>query len=254
MILRNLADALRTQNWFTVVLEVLIVIVGIFGGLQVDDWNSSRKDRIEERVYLERLSIQMQNNETNLSTLGPSLEERMQAVNFALSSLNMDPDLIDSQRFMIELGRTMNLRVIHLQTDVYEEMVSTGKINLISDIRLREELAGYLAAIAAMDKVDSIGTFHFFNSDYVPFLLEHLNMQAVFDGWYTNWMANMHRRELPDPEILGLEPHHPLKIQLGNHLVYLYSTFAWMKYEQEQFLDRTLRIRTLINKNLELSE
>ena len=254
MIIRKLAEALRTQNWFTVVLEILVVIVGIFGGLQVDDWNSNRKDRIEERAYLERLSAQMQNNEAGLSALGPSLEERMQAVNYALSSLSGDPKLIDGRRLMEELGKTMNLRVIHLQTDVYEEMVSTGNINLITDIRLREELAGYLAAIAAMDKVDSIGTFNFFNGDYVPFLLQHLDMQQIFEGWYANWMEDMYRRELPDPEILGLETHHPLKIQLGNHLVYLYSTFAWMKYEQEQFLDRTLRIQTLVNENLGQSE
>ena len=43
MILRRLGNALREQNWFTVVLEVLIVVVGIFFGLQVDDWNERRK-------------------------------------------------------------------------------------------------------------------------------------------------------------------------------------------------------------------
>ena len=55
MILRNLADALRNQNWFTVVLEVLIVVVGIFIGLQVDGWNEARKDRVSEHRYLERI-------------------------------------------------------------------------------------------------------------------------------------------------------------------------------------------------------
>ena len=39
MILRRLAEGIREQNWFTVVLEVLIVVVGIFIGLQVDDRN-----------------------------------------------------------------------------------------------------------------------------------------------------------------------------------------------------------------------
>lgn len=55
MILRNLAKALREQNWFTVVLEVLIVVVGIFIGLQVDAWNEVRKDRLSEHRYLERM-------------------------------------------------------------------------------------------------------------------------------------------------------------------------------------------------------
>lgn len=55
MITRRLAESLREQNWVTIVIEVLVVVVGIFLGLQVDDWNEARKDRIEERAYLERL-------------------------------------------------------------------------------------------------------------------------------------------------------------------------------------------------------
>ena len=38
MILRRLADAIRDQSWFTVALEIMIVVIGIFIGLQVDGW------------------------------------------------------------------------------------------------------------------------------------------------------------------------------------------------------------------------
>ena len=55
MVLEKLASAIAEQNWFTVFLEVLIVIVGIFIGLQVDDWNEARKDRIREIEYLQRI-------------------------------------------------------------------------------------------------------------------------------------------------------------------------------------------------------
>ena len=55
MILRKLAEAVRKQSWSTIILEVLIVVVGIFFGLQVDAWNQNRKDRTAEAVYLERL-------------------------------------------------------------------------------------------------------------------------------------------------------------------------------------------------------
>lgn len=51
MILRRLAEGIRQQDWFTFVVELLIVVVGIIIGLQVDDWNEMRKDRLEERAY-----------------------------------------------------------------------------------------------------------------------------------------------------------------------------------------------------------
>ena len=55
MILRRLAEAIREQNWFTVFIEFLIVVAGIFVGLQVDDWNQARSrearsDRVIEAI------------------------------------------------------------------------------------------------------------------------------------------------------------------------------------------------------------
>ena len=48
MILRRLVTSLREQSWLTLVLELVVVVVGIFLGLQVDSWNEARKDRMVE--------------------------------------------------------------------------------------------------------------------------------------------------------------------------------------------------------------
>lgn len=44
MILRRLADSLRRQDWFTVVLEIGILVLGVFLGIQVANWNQDRLD------------------------------------------------------------------------------------------------------------------------------------------------------------------------------------------------------------------
>ena len=50
MIQRRFTEAITSQNWIVVFIEVLVLVVGIFIGLQVDDWNQTRKDRVEERA------------------------------------------------------------------------------------------------------------------------------------------------------------------------------------------------------------
>ena len=55
MIIQKLASAIRRQDWFQVVIEVMIVIVGIFLGLQVQAWYEEQKQREEEQVYLNKL-------------------------------------------------------------------------------------------------------------------------------------------------------------------------------------------------------
>ena len=55
MILRRVTDAFKRRDWFTVAIETLIVVLGVFLGLQVNNWNEARKDRIEAETSRERL-------------------------------------------------------------------------------------------------------------------------------------------------------------------------------------------------------
>tara|TARA_R110002096_G_C14643844_1_gene725776 strand:- start:1327 stop:2127 length:801 start_codon:yes stop_codon:yes gene_type:complete len=50
-----MASAIKNRNWSQIITEILIVVIGIFIGLQVDDWNSERKKKAEGEEYLERL-------------------------------------------------------------------------------------------------------------------------------------------------------------------------------------------------------
>jgi hypothetical protein len=46
MILRRLTNAIRNQDWFTVVIETLIVVFGVFMGIQVANWNAERLELV----------------------------------------------------------------------------------------------------------------------------------------------------------------------------------------------------------------
>ena len=45
MLLRKVTMHVREQNWTAVFIDFVIVVVGVFVGLQVQDWNEFRKDR-----------------------------------------------------------------------------------------------------------------------------------------------------------------------------------------------------------------
>ena len=55
MILRRISTLFKEQNWSAVTIEILVVIVGIFLGMQATNWNDERKARLEELQYLESL-------------------------------------------------------------------------------------------------------------------------------------------------------------------------------------------------------
>ena len=42
MMLRRIFEHVKTQNWFAVGLDFLIVVTGVFIGIQVANWNAER--------------------------------------------------------------------------------------------------------------------------------------------------------------------------------------------------------------------
>jgi hypothetical protein len=55
MILRRVIAHFKKQEWTAIALDFLIVVVGVFVGLQVNNWNERQGDRRRESAYLQRL-------------------------------------------------------------------------------------------------------------------------------------------------------------------------------------------------------
>ena len=60
MILRRLVDHVKSQHWTMVFLDFVIVVLGVFIGLQAQDWNSARNARADAREYRQGLITDME--------------------------------------------------------------------------------------------------------------------------------------------------------------------------------------------------
>ena len=52
MLLRRITQHVNEQNWFAVWLDFVIVVVGVFIGIQVSNWNDEQGRRADERVVI----------------------------------------------------------------------------------------------------------------------------------------------------------------------------------------------------------
>lgn len=55
MLLRRAIEHVKAQNWTAVALDFCIVVVGVFIGIQVANWNEARKAIADERMFVQRL-------------------------------------------------------------------------------------------------------------------------------------------------------------------------------------------------------
>jgi len=146
MILGRLATGLKKRDWSTIVLEVLIVVVGIFIGLQVDDWNQARRDRSDIAVYMQRINQDLDRDARFFTFLAGEARDKQQALQ-ALKRIistdgrpSEDPDAIFG---MLAASSTMGWEFPDVQTVTFFDLQSSGKLALINDAGLRAQLSFY---------------------------------------------------------------------------------------------------------------
>ena len=144
MILRKLAEAVRKQSWSTIVLEVLIVVVGIFFGLQVDAWNQNLKDRTAEAVYLERLRADTASNIAEVKDRAQTYYDRADSLKRIVEMLEArNAEEIGASDLAYTFCYWYVPEAVRLQTATYDEMTATGGLELIrsEDVRHKLQLA-----------------------------------------------------------------------------------------------------------------
>ncbi len=141
MIIRRLADALREQNWITVVLEVMIVVVGIFIGLQVDGWNEGRKKQQNIEAQLFRIAADAAALISEADRLIVGFDNRIARVQIALDVLDGTPlSEVNTLAFELALDESYQLNEVEVDLPSLDILMSTGDIDRVADANVRNAL------------------------------------------------------------------------------------------------------------------
>jgi hypothetical protein len=159
MILRRLADAIREQNWLTVVLEVFIVVFGILIGLQLDDWNERRKDRADEHAFVARLHDDLLLADTRANRVR---ERRLDL--FAHLSAGADVIFDRAERNSLTsdecsaIGDSRFFNIIISNLPSLTELVGAGRLDIIQDSELRLAIVKLQLRIEALKELIPLQT------------------------------------------------------------------------------------------------
>ena len=141
MIIRRLAGALREQNWFTVVLEVMIVVVGIFIALQVDGWNEVRKKQQNIEAQLLRIADDAAVLLVETDRLIVGFDNRIARAQIALEVLDGTPlTEANTAAFERALEESYQLNEVEISLPGLDILMNTGDIDQVTDANARNAL------------------------------------------------------------------------------------------------------------------
>ena len=137
MIFRRFQQRLLQQQWGAIATELAIVIIGVFIGMQVSNWNEAREVRQKAAVVSKRLTEDLRKEAWAYEFLIAYNRETNANQRRVLNAMDGAITLSDEQ-FVISAYRATEYKGNIRYRATYDELVSTGSIGLIADQDMRE--------------------------------------------------------------------------------------------------------------------
>jgi hypothetical protein len=142
MILRRVREHVGSHNWFAVAVDFVIVVIGVFVGIQASNWNQARAERSQGREYRSMLLNDLDENLANLETRRRYYRWVRNEALATLADLRRPSSSLDEQ-FLVHAYQATQILPWALKRNTYDEIVSTGAIAALGDSLLRDKISNY---------------------------------------------------------------------------------------------------------------
>jgi hypothetical protein len=225
MLLRRVIEHVREQNWLAVFIDFVIVVVGVFIGIQVANWNEERLNQREERILVERLRVDFDRISEDAARSLNFHEQMTANLRTVVSSLRSDTlereDVAAFEQALV-LGIAFQTSADHSGT--FTELMSSGRANILRDRELLDKLVDY---------EDFLTRFEFAQRYYIDLVMAGFReytssfgygtdlqlSQALFDGTGENTEAPV----FYDFDALSADPAFE---NAAEHLMFVHSGFV----------------------------
>lgn len=156
MVVRRIREHVTSHNWFAVFIDLLIVIIGVFIGLQVSNWNAARIERSEARAYRTQIVDDLIANEQELAE---RFHYYRQVHAHALAAMDaLDGVAPRGEAFLVNCYQATQVSPIRMERSAYDEMIASGMAKRFGDPAVRRRLSSYYAGTTRLEDASIFST------------------------------------------------------------------------------------------------
>ncbi|MBI1393571.1 MAG: hypothetical protein GC152_12585 [Alphaproteobacteria bacterium] len=179
MILRRIAEHVKAQNWTAVALDFVIVVTGVFIGIQVSNWNAARADdrRLEEQIAA--FAVELDGNIEKIETYRAFAVGQIEAINELRAAFAAAPDA-DPAKIDALIFNTLRVLDLQPQLAAFEDLSASGGLRRLSGTPLRRTIARWESDLLYVRRLDRDALAH--RDDIVlPWVAANLSLAALGD-------------------------------------------------------------------------
>ena len=181
MLLRRITQHVKDQNWFAVLIDFIIVVFGVFVGMQVQSRYAENERRIADAQYMERLHDEV---EELLAIRQSVVEPRRKHFASIPGAMQKIYNSVDDAPITVEECAALQFTHIYLNPTIdlptVDELLSAGRLDFLSSSDVRDNIVKYTQSAArANDVVAAININSLMLTRKYPNLiqLDPLNLQ-----------------------------------------------------------------------------
>lgn len=191
MIFRRVKAHIEKENWFAVSVDFFIVVLGMFMGFQLQQWNENRSDAANSREYLKRLVVDMELSTARNEFQAKLAFDHVESYDLVLNALqNCHLEKSKQAQFGASLYNLGKFDMPTMLMGTIDELNATGNFLLIRNLELRSQISESVRVQKTILTVESqitalvipsinyVRTFVRFNLD------KHLNNPPKIDPSY----------------------------------------------------------------------
>ena len=157
MIFKRFAANLRAQNWFAIGIELGIVVLGVFIGTWVANWNEERIERRETQRLLVELKPALHVFTDFFKTARVYYATTNAYADRAFAGWRRDPRVNDEQ-FVIAAYQASQIYVLALNGENWANIFGRDRLRDIEDPRVKQELTTLMTSDYAPVDIEAVAS------------------------------------------------------------------------------------------------
>lgn len=204
MLIRRIREHLRTQNWFAFGIDLLIVILGVFIGTQVSNWNAQRLAHEAGDEYRARIVRDLQNNDADLEGRAAYYRQSRDFALQVLGALDGSTRLSD-ERLLIAAYQASQIYPRPQNRTTYDEVIAIGALNTLGDVEARERISNYYVGVETSDATfRNVPPYRELVRRAIPYAVQQRIREACAEQLIRSDDNGLQRLVLPSECSLGL--------------------------------------------------
>ena len=145
MIYKRVAARLKAQDWVAITIELAIVIVGVFVGTQVSNWNAARLERESNARVLRNLRPEIAEMVAGFGTLYAYYDTSNNYARTALAGWRRDPHVSDRD-FVVGAFQASQIYYLGQNNDTWSQIYGSDRLRTMDDGPMRKDLSVLMTA------------------------------------------------------------------------------------------------------------